>query len=117
MVQSSMPCCLLHKMTRTFIALELDISLQRHLSGIIRQMAQQLPSLHWVDPTGIHLTLAFLGELTDEQLLEAIAATEQAAQQVSSFDYRLSHPGVFGSPRQPRVLCARIDEPSGQMLH
>jgi 2'-5' RNA ligase len=102
-------------MTRTFIALELNESLQSHLSGIIRQMAQQLPELRWVDPAGIHLTLAFLGELSDEQLAQAREATAQAAQTSTPFTYRLSHLGTFGSPRQPRVIWVGIDEPSGKL--
>src|SRR5947199_1188140 len=103
-------------MTRTFIALESNESLQGHLSGIIRQMASQLSSPRWVDPAGIHLTLAFLGELSDEQLVEAMQAAELAAREVPSFDYRLSQPGVFGSPRQPRVIWIGIDEPTGRLL-
>ncbi|HZR41942.1 MAG TPA: RNA 2',3'-cyclic phosphodiesterase, partial [Ktedonobacteraceae bacterium] len=85
-------------MTRTFIALEMNDALQRHLAGVIRQVAQALPGIRWVDPAGIHLTLAFLGELTDEQLAEANEATEAAAQRVRAFSYRLSRLGIFGSP-------------------
>lgn len=105
-------------MTRTFIAL-LDESLQQHLSALIRQMARELPTLRWVDPVGIHLTLAFLGELTDEQLVQAMQATELAARGMPPFDYRLTHLGIFGSVRQPRVIWAGIDEPAGrlQQLH
>ena len=103
-------------MTRTFIALELDEALQAYLGGIIHRMAQELPDLRWVDPAGIHLTLAFLGELSDEQLVEAMQAAELAARKVPPFGYRLSHPGVFGSPRQPRVIWIGIDEPTGKLL-
>jgi 2'-5' RNA ligase len=103
-------------MTRTFIALELDESLQAYLGGIIHRMAQELPNLRWVDPAGIHLTLAFLGELSDEQLVEAMQAAELAARKVPPFGYRLSHAGVFGSPRQPRVIWIGIDEPTGRLL-
>jgi RNA 2',3'-cyclic 3'-phosphodiesterase len=103
-------------MTRTFIALEPDESLQASLGRVIQRLAYELPNLRWVDPTGIHLTLAFLGELTDEQLAEATRAAELAARIASPFDYRLSHPGVFGSPRQPRVIWIGIDEPSGKLL-
>ena len=103
-------------MTRTFIALELDESLQAYLGRIIHRMAQELPDLRWVDPAGIHLTLAFLGELSDEQLVEAMQAAELAARKVPPFGYRLSHPGVFGSPRQPRVIWIGIDEPTGKLL-
>ncbi|SRR6266566_583902 len=103
-------------MTRTFIALELNESLQSHLSGMIRQMAQQLPRLHWVNAVGIHLTLAFLGELSDEQLVQASEATAQAARTVPPFTYGLSHLGTFGSPRQPRVIWVGIDEPASKLV-
>lgn len=106
-------------MTRTFVALELDESLQRYLGEIIRRMVQDLSGLRWVDPAGIHLTLAFLGELNDQQLAEAAHAAELSAQSIPSFEYRLSHPGIFGSPRQPRVIWIGVEEPSGnlQLLH
>ena len=103
-------------MTRTFIALELDKALQRHLGRILRRMAQELPSLCWVDPARIHLTLAFLGQLSDEQLAAAISAAELAARKVSSFDVRLSQPGIFGTRRQPSVIWMGVDEPSGKLL-
>jgi 2'-5' RNA ligase len=103
-------------MTRTFIALELDESLQRFLSDIIRRATQELPDLRWVDPAGIHLTLAFLGELTDERLTAAIDATQAAAQQAVPFEYRLKGLGVFGPSLQPRVIWMGVeDQPSGQV--
>src|SRR5690349_15916299 len=102
-------------MTRTFIALEMNEALHRHLEEVIDQVAQVFPHARWVDPAGIHLTLAFLGELTDAQLSEAMQAAEIAAQQVKPFTYRLSRLGIFGSPQQPRVLWMGIDEPSGAM--
>lgn len=104
-------------MTRTFIALELNEALQRHLSGLVRSMARELPALRWVNPAEIHLTLAFLGELSEEQLALSMQATERAARGIAPFDYRLTHLGTFGSPRS--VLWVGIDEPSGrlQQLH
>jgi 2'-5' RNA ligase len=103
-------------MTRTFIALEMNDALQSHLTDIIRQVALALPKIRWVDPSSIHLTLAFLGELTDEQVAEAIRATEMAAQQVQPFSYCLSHLGTFGSPRYPRVIWMGIEESSGSLV-
>ena len=103
-------------MTRTFIALELNEVLQRFLGEIISQISQELPNLRWVDPTGIHLTLAFLGELTGEQLVEAIHAAEEAAQKASPFEYRLKGLGIFGSPQQPRVIWIGVEDlPSGKV--
>jgi len=103
-------------MTRTFIALELNESLQRFLGDIISQAARVLPNLHWVNPTGIHLTMAFLGYLTDEQLEAAINAAQVAARQAVPFEYRLKGLGIFGPSHQPRVIWIGIEDlPSGQI--
>ncbi|HLZ81222.1 MAG TPA: RNA 2',3'-cyclic phosphodiesterase [Ktedonobacteraceae bacterium] len=104
-------------MTRTFIALALDESLQLYLDGIMHRMARELPDLRWVDSRGMHLTLAFLGELNDQQVSEAINATELAARTVSPFVYRLSHPGIFGSPDRPRIIWIGVDESSGTLIN
>ena len=103
-------------MTRTFIALELNEALQRFLGEIISQISQELPDLRWVDPTGIHLTLAFLGELSDDQLAAAIGASEEAAQKAIPFEYRLKGLGIFGSTHQPRVIWMGVEDlPSGKI--
>jgi len=106
-------------MIRTFIALDLDDSIRSILGGVIRQMAQELPPIRWVDPQGIHLTLAFLGDLTDEQVAKAKQAAGAAAQQITPFGFRLSHLGVFDSSQYPRVIWVGVNEPSGalQQLH
>ncbi|HTI13286.1 MAG TPA: RNA 2',3'-cyclic phosphodiesterase [Dictyobacter sp.] len=104
-------------MTRTFIALEMNKAVQRHLTDVIHQVSSVLPSIRWVNPAGIHLTLAFLGELDDNQLQETIAAATTVAQETHSFSYRLTHPGSFGAARQPRVIWTGIEERSGTLLH
>lgn len=102
-------------MTRTFIALELDSSQQRFLGNIIRQGQQLLPDLRWVDPTGIHLTLAFLGELDDPALAKAMTAAQYAATCSDPFTYHLSGLGTFGPARHPRVLWMGVSEPFGML--
>jgi RNA 2',3'-cyclic 3'-phosphodiesterase len=103
-------------MTRTFIALEMNVALQQFLAGIIDQLSQALPEVRWVDPHGIHLTLAFLGELDDEHLAEAFHAVEAAAQKATPFEYRIKGLGTFGSQQQPRVIWMGIEDlPSGKL--
>lgn len=102
-------------MTRTFIALELDTNQQLLLANEIRQGKQLLPDLSWVDPAGIHLTMAFLGELNDRQLARAIVATHEACAERSHFTYRLSGLGSFGPVHQPRVLWMGVNEESGAL--
>src|SRR5258708_1012057 len=101
-------------MTRAFIALEMPVSVQRVLNSTIERFAQALPALRWVDAAGIHLTLAFLGELDDDRLALATKAAQAAAHDFPAFDYRLTAPGIFGSP--PRVVWMGIvDQPLAQL--
>ncbi len=103
-------------MTRTFIALEMHASMQRALGHVIEQAERALPALHWVNPAGIHLTLAFLGELDDDQLALAKQATQIASQDFPAFEYRLSGLGIFGSPQQPRTIWMGVaDQPIAQL--
>ena len=102
-------------MTRTFISLARNANLQSHLEKVIYQMSQVLPSMRWVNPKGIHLTLAFLGELDDAQLADAAQAAQVAAQQIQAFHYQVTRLGIFGTSRHPRVLWMGIDETSGML--
>jgi 2'-5' RNA ligase len=103
-------------MTRTFIALEMEEPLQRFLGDIISRAKLALPNLRWVDPVGTHLTLAFLGYLSDEQLETAMDAARVAARHSVPFEYRLKGLGIFGPSRTPRVIWMGVEDlPSGQI--
>ena len=104
-------------MTRTFIALDMHASVQRALGQTIERFAQALPDLRWVDVAGIHLTLAFLGELDDDRLALAMEAAQAATRNFPAFDYRLTAPGTFGSPQQPRVIWMGIEDRPLAQLH
>lgn len=104
-------------MTCTFIALDMHAAVQQALGQVIERFAHALPHLRWVDAAGIHLTLAFLGELDDDRLALAMEATLAATHDFPSFDYRLTAPGIFGSLQQPRVIWMGIEDRPIAQLH
>lgn len=104
-------------MTRTFIALDMHASVQQALGLVIERFAQALPRLSLVDAAAVHLTLAFLGEIEDDRLALAMEATRTATQNFPAFDYRLTAPGIFGTPQQPRVIWMGIEDPPLAQLH
>src|SRR5690348_14413660 len=104
-------------MTRTFIALDMHAAVQQALGQVIERFAHALPHLRWVDAAGIHLTLAFLGELDDDQLALAMEATRAATHDFPAFDYRLTAPDIFGSPQQTRVIWMGIEDRPVAQLH
>lgn len=101
-------------MTRTFIALELPDNVRAFLTREIARLSQALPGVRWVDPAGLHLTLAFLGELDDEALAAAKTATQQAATPGAPFTLRTGALGTFGPRSTPRVIWIGMQ---GEMPH
>ena len=96
-------------MTRTFIAIDLNDEARRYLHQQIQRLASSLPRVRWVDPETLHLTLAFLGELDDAQLAQAIQATVETAQTAHPFIVRVGALGMFGPAHNPRVIWVGLD--------
>lgn len=103
-------------MTRTFIAIDLGEQARAALTASIRELAEALSSVRFVDPASMHLTLAFLGELDDAQLEMAHAATAAAAVSCAPFDLAVDGLGVFGPRRAPRVLWAGVTGATDRLL-
>ena len=91
-------------MTRMFLALELPDTVKAVLRRRIERLAHALLDVRFVDVAGLHLTLAFLGELADERLAAATGAAEESAKSHAPFTLRLANIGAFGSARAPRVI-------------
>lgn len=101
---------------RSFIAVELDASLRAALSDLQGRLKHApLARLgRWVDPSGIHLTLKFLGDVPTSRLPELRQALHRAAGEVEPFEFALAGLGSF-SPRQTRVIWVGVEEPSGAL--
>jgi RNA 2',3'-cyclic 3'-phosphodiesterase len=94
--------------TRTFIAVELPNGARAALQAHIARLSRALPRLRFQPLDSLHLTLAFLGELDDEQLAAATQATVSAAPTASRFALTVAGLGIFGPPYAPRVLWCGV---------
>ena len=103
-------------MTRTFIAVELPDNVRTFLTREIARLGRALPSVRWVDPTSLHLTLAFLGELDDDALDAAMTATEEAAIAGTPFTLRTGALGTFGPRHAPRVIWLDVAGETARLL-
>jgi 2'-5' RNA ligase len=95
-------------MTRTFVAIELDTAARAYLRGEIERLRRAITGARWVDPDGLHLTLAFLGELDDARLALVAPAVEEAAEGEAPFTLSIGALGTFGPPSAPRVIWAGV---------
>ncbi len=62
----------------------------------------------WTRPEGIHLTLKFLGEVSEESASEIMAALARAVTGRGSFRLKVAGAGVFPNEKNPRVVWIGI---------
>jgi 2'-5' RNA ligase len=94
---------------RSFIAIELPEEVKTGLNRL--QTELKLPRhnfVKWVAPEGIHVTLKFLGNISQEKVAEVTKVMEQASQGSIPFQLEISEVGAFPNLRQPRVLWLGI---------
>jgi 2'-5' RNA ligase len=99
-------------MWRLFIAIELPQSVITRLSELQADLKRETPpdTVRWVNPTGIHLTLKFLGDTPVTQRAVIEAALAQAASGHAPFMLAAGGLGCFPNCRRPRVVWAGIRE-------
>ena len=97
------------EMLRTFIALPLPDDWVDALAKVMDDLRRGIPrGVRWVYPSGIHLTLKFLGA-TDAGLAPRIVnELAGALEDVKAPVLLLSDLGAFPSERNPRVIWAGI---------
>ena len=99
---------------RCFIAVDIDKAVLGRVGELEEKLRSDLGSvtggIKWVEPELMHLTLKFLGEVKDSELMEVCRIVESVAVGYSSFSVDVSKVGVFGRPA--RVVWVGVDENS-----
>jgi 2'-5' RNA ligase len=100
----------LPKTTRTFVALPIPEPIVGKLTRLQESLAGQIGGIRWVNPSLLHVTLNFLGDVVDTDLHLIGKAVGSVAAGSPAFDVGLQGIGVFPDPRRPRVLWAGIQD-------
>jgi 2'-5' RNA ligase len=89
---------------RVFVAVDPGADLLEKVEALLKELTPRAPSAKWVEPGGLHITIAFLGEIAEERLPLVTAAAETAAALHRPLTLRIAKGGIFGTRRRPRVL-------------
>lgn len=96
---------------RTFIAIDLDSQLKKNLSLLIAKLNTGTKNIKWVGEEGMHLTLKFLGEISEEKVQNIKDILKKISTQVTSFPLKLKGTGFFPpNKKNPRVLWIGVEE-------
>jgi 2'-5' RNA ligase len=100
-------------LNRTFIAIEIPSQILTAITNETTQLRAALgPSLvRWIPPKNMHLTLKFLGDVSQAnvELLAQMLGLE--ARQQEPFEIRVEGFGAFPNARRPRVIWIGIQAP------
>ena len=91
---------------RVFIALELPAKAKQTLAEVIQKLRTELPNgVGWVNPSGIHLTLKFLGDIDSSSVAGILEAMRSAVKPTQESDSAYVCPAWAYSPIQNSREC------------
>lgn len=93
---------------RTFLALDVGDSLRQQLASLQDKLRADAPKVQWVAPDNFHVTLLFLGDVDDRNLMEVCRAADMACRGPAPFSIALAGVGCFPNLRRPRTVWAGI---------
>jgi len=95
---------------RVFIGIEIPENIREGLAEVQRELQPLTPSARWLATESAHLTLKFLGEITEQSVEEV----HQAMTGLTWKPFQISVKGVgfFPGTRSPRVFWAGVHAPT-----
>ncbi|HUS86116.1 MAG TPA: RNA 2',3'-cyclic phosphodiesterase [Bacteroidales bacterium] len=97
-------------MKRVFIAIKIDPD--KRLKEIILDLKSGLSGerIRWVEPDNIHVTLAFLGDMTTDRINDVIRILKEVAAESISFRLLIKGTGLFRGTEDPRIIWLGIED-------
>ena len=93
---------------RAFIAIDLPESIRAALRRKQAAFRSASPDARWTQPEGIHLTLKFLGEVSDPKVREVCDSLKKLGR-FDAFEIGLKGFGFFPDARRPRVFWVGVE--------
>lgn len=103
---------------RLFLAVEFSPSLVADLELAIAPLRAEVPEIAWVPPEKRHLTLKFLGDVSEAEADSVVAFTNAVAAAHRPFAMEIGGVGAFPNFRRARVVWIGVEhEPRLELLH
>lgn len=97
---------------RTFFAIPLPESIKKSIDEKLTSLKELYPGFKWVRPKNYHLTLHFLGEMSDYEYDRLKKVLEKFKFNIPSFNLSFGQIGAFPRLSNPSILYISINEGS-----
>ena len=95
---------------RAFIALEMSDDIKSALERVESRLKCSGADVKWIDPRNIHLTIKFLGDITENRCADRSSLLDDVAKSEKPFDITLNAIGAFPKVEHPRVIWIGLDK-------
>ncbi len=98
---------------RVFVAIELDEGVRSALADLQAKLGRACQGVRWTAPHLLHLTVRFLGEVPDKDVVDVAEAVAQAAGEARACTFELAECGCFPRRGPVRIVWAGVRDASG----
>ena len=95
---------------RSFIAIELTNEIKDELAQIQARLKYSGADVKWVEKNNIHLTLKFLGEVSEDKIKTVVSILDDIAKGSKPFEMTIRDIGAFPKIDYPRVVWVGLDK-------
>lgn len=94
---------------KVFIGIEIPTEVKRQLWGVSESLQKFGYPIDWVSQEKLHITLVYLGYLTEEHLGKVITILQETGPAFFTFTGKIGEIEAFPSIKHPRVIFVSLD--------
>jgi 2'-5' RNA ligase len=95
---------------RTFIAVDVGAEIRAAAVALQQRLARTGAEVKWAGAESMHVTLLFLGEVDELEVVSVCRVVKDVAGREPPFPLRVSGVGAFPTPRRPKIVWAGITD-------
>jgi RNA 2',3'-cyclic 3'-phosphodiesterase len=104
------------KTLRTFVGIEISNPIRARAGELIAALQNSPADVKWVETHNLHLTLKFLGDVHQHEVVEVCQAVSRGAAKVEPFDLEIRGAGAFPNAARPRTVWIGATDGADQMV-
>lgn len=95
-------------MIRTFIAIDISDKIRQRAADLIERLSESGAAVKWARPETMHLTLKFVGDVADNEIMQVCSVVKDATSGITPFKVHFRGAGAFPNAQRPRIVWAGI---------
>jgi 2'-5' RNA ligase len=100
---------------RTFLALDIGDDVRQALATLEAELTPPQARIRWVRPENLHVTVRFLGDVSDAVLADVCQRSASAVAGVERFSVDITGVRCVPARGPVRMIWAGVDDPSGRL--